>query len=224
MAKLIGRVGWTLDVKNVHARAYRDTRGTGHDGYLKLLAANREKHGDAAIGLRNAALLRLLFDLGLRKDSVLSLRRCDVDLERGEVRPLLKRRGRHDSNREPRSLPRPTREALAAWLAVHPLPGETSPVFISLDRAQYATALSPKGAWEIVKKLGEAAEIKAYPHALRHAACRHALDCLNGDVRKVQRFMNHASPATTMIYDEARRDFAGEVARLVAGDVAPNLD
>lgn len=216
LAKITGRVGWTLDVKNLPAGKLRDTRGPGHDGYKRLLAVNREKNGDSPIGRRNEALLRLLFELALRKDSVLSLRRVDVDLERSEIRPLFKRRGRHDSNREARTLPGPTRAALAAWLEVNPLTHEADPVFISLDRAQYATKLSPKGAWEIVKKLGEAAGIKAYPHALRHASCTHALDKTNGDVRKVQKFMGHASPATTMIYDDARQDHAGEVASLIA--------
>jgi len=216
LAKLTGRVGWTLDVKNVAARAFRDIRVVVIDDYRRMLAANKDKHGDSAIGRRNDAILRLLFGLGLRKDSVLSLRRCDVDLERGEVRPLFKRKGRHDSNREPRTLPRPTREALARWLEVHPLPGAEEPVFISLDRAQYATKLSPRGAWKIVKSIGELVGVTVYPHALRHLACTHALDVTNGDVRKVQKFMGHASPATTMIYDDARLNHAAEVANLIS--------
>jgi integrase/recombinase XerC len=219
LAKLLGRVHWTLDVKNLKARAIRDTRGTGYDGYRKLLAANRERYGDVPIGRRNEAMLRLLFELALRKDSVLSLRRCDVDLERGEVRPLVKKRGRHDSNREARTLPAPTRRALAAWMDVHPLAAcAEAPLFVSLDRAYYGHALSAKGAWEVVRNLGTAAGIGAWPHALRHAAATHALDVTNGDVRRVQKFMGHASPATTMIYDDARLDLAGQVARLIADD------
>ena len=223
VAKLVGRVPWTLDVKNVKAKAFRDTRGTGYEGYRKLLTANQDKHGDTPLGRRNRALLRLLFDLALRKDSVLSLRLCDVDVkepDHGTVRPLFKHRGRHDSNREVCSLPEPTRKALAAWLDVHPLAafsGGTDPLFVGLDRASKFGPLSPKGAWEIVRDLGEAAGIKAWPHALRHASATHALNRTAGDIRSVQKFMRHASPATTMIYDDARKDMAGEVARLIAG-------
>ena len=42
-------------------------------------------------------MLRLMFDLGLRKDRVLSLRLCDVavaESDKGVVRPLVNRRGR----------------------------------------------------------------------------------------------------------------------------------
>jgi len=219
VAKLCGRVAWTLDVKNVKAQPFKDTRGTGHDGYRLLLAENRKLNGDSPRGLRNEALLRLLFDLALRKDSALSLRRRDVDLEAQPptVKPLFKRRGRHESCREPRTLPRPTAAALAAWLAVHPLPHDEAPLFVSLDRASKGHRLSAKGAWQIVKELGESAGVKAWPHALRHAAATHALDQTGGDVRRVQKFMGHASPATTMIYDDARRDVAGEIASLIAG-------
>lgn len=222
LAKLVGRVNWTLDVKNVPARDYRHAAGIGVGGYKKLLEANERKHGDTPLGRRNKAMLRLMFDLGLRKDSVLSLRLCDVtvdEADKGQVRPLVKRRGRHDSTRDVRTLPEGTRKAVAAWLEVHPLAplGGSDPLFVGLDRASKFGRLSAKGAWEVVKELGEAAGIKAWPHLIRHTSCTHALDMTNGDVRKVQRFMGHASPATTMIYDEARKDHAGEVANLIAG-------
>jgi len=223
LAKLIGRMGWTLDLRNVPARDYRHARGIGVGGYRKLLEANAERHGDSPLGRRNRAMLRLMFDLGLRKASVLSLRVCDVDVaepDNGVVRPLVKRRGRHDSTREPRTLPEGTRKALAAWVDAHPFVQDgdaTGPLFVGLDRAGHHHQLSPKGAWEVVKDLGKAAGVDAWPHLLRHSACTHALDMTGGDVRKVQRFMGHASPATTMIYDDARKDFAGEIAKLIAG-------
>jgi integrase/recombinase XerC len=222
LAKLLGRVPWTLDVKNVPARDYRHASGMGVGGYRKLLAANDERHRDTPLGRRNRALLRLMFDLALRKGSVLSLRVCDVDAaepDKGVVRPLVKRRGRHESTRDSRTLPEGTRKALAAWLEVHPLApfSGPDPLFVGLDRASRFGRLSGKAVWEVVKELGEAAGVDAWPHLLRHTSCTHALDMTGGDVRKVQKFMGHASPATTMIYDDARRDHAGEIARLIAG-------
>ena len=221
LAKLLGRVPRMLDVKNVKAKPFRDTRGTGYEGYRKLLAANHEKHDDTPLGRRNRAMLRLMFDLALRKDSVLSLRVCDVDVatpDEGRVRPLFKRRGRHESCREERTLPEPTRKVVAAWMEAHPLAPfrGSEALFVSLDTASGFRPLSPKGAWEVVKNLGDKVGIRAYPHALRHAACTHALE-LTRDPRKVQKLMGHASIATTMIYNDAVDDHAGEVARLIAG-------
>jgi site-specific recombinase XerC len=57
------------------------------------------------------------------------------------------------------------------------------------------------------------------PHGLRHASITRALDLTNGDIRKVQRFGRHASPVTTMKYDDDRKDLAGEVSRMLGDDL-----
>ena len=43
-----------------------------------------------------------------------------------------------------------------------------------------------------------------------------ALDATNGNVRDVQKFSRHASPATVMIYDDNRQDRAGQVAEALS--------
>ena len=58
------------------------------------------------------------------------------------------------------------------------------------------------------------------PHGLRHASITRALDLTNGNIRKVMRFARHASPATTIRYDDARHDLAGDVARMIGADLA----
>ena len=60
--------------------------------------------------------------------------------------------------------------------------------------------------------------LKVWPHGLRHAAITEALDLTGGDVRKVQRFSRHRDLQTLTIYDDARIDMGGEVAKLVAGN------
>jgi integrase/recombinase XerC len=45
-----------------------------------------------------------------------------------------------------------------------------------------------------------------------------ALDRTNGDVRTVQRFSRHRKLDVLLVYDDRRRDQAGRVAELVAGD------
>jgi len=54
---------------------------------------------------------------------------------------------------------------------------------------------------------------------LRHAAITEALDITRGDVRAVQKFSRHRDLRTLTVYDDNRRDLAGEVAKLVAGVV-----
>jgi integrase/recombinase XerC len=76
--------------------------------------------------------------------------------------------------------------------------------------------LSDAAVYALVRGLGEQAGVRARPHGLRHAAITEALDRTNGDVRAVQRFSRHRKLDTLLIYDDARRDLAGDVARRVA--------
>src|SRR5262249_4961022 len=71
LARVLGLVPWTLDVDGVRSETYRDTRGPGRQGFRQLLAA-LEGRQDAK-GLRDRALLRLLFDLGLRRAAAVPL-------------------------------------------------------------------------------------------------------------------------------------------------------
>jgi integrase/recombinase XerC len=49
------------------------------------------------------------------------------------------------------------------------------------------------------------------PHRLRHSAITLALDVMEGDLRKVQKFSRHAKIETLMIYDDSRVNFQAEV-------------
>src|SRR5438552_1651316 len=68
LARTLGMVPWALDVDGVRAEGYRDTRGPGRDGFRNLLALLRAR-ADAK-GARDRAVLRLLYDLGLRRAEV----------------------------------------------------------------------------------------------------------------------------------------------------------
>jgi integrase/recombinase XerC len=76
--------------------------------------------------------------------------------------------------------------------------------------------LTGAGIWAIVTTLGEATGQTVRPHGLRHAAITTALDATRGDVRAVQKFSRHAKVDTVLVYDDARRDIGGDVAKLVA--------
>src|SRR5207302_1465260 len=68
LARTLGLVAWELDVPGVRSESYRDTRGPGKDGFRKLLA-QLERRSDRK-GVRDRAILRLLFDLALRRAEV----------------------------------------------------------------------------------------------------------------------------------------------------------
>jgi integrase/recombinase XerC len=210
MGRTLGLVAWELEIDGVRSETYRDTRGPGRTGFARLLAFSA---GDTPKAIRDRAILRLLYDLALRRAEVTGVDRADVDLTASRLAVLGKGRTQKTSI----SLPEPTRQALAAWVAVRgDAPG---PLFIGLSRSCLGGRLSGTAVYEIVRRLGNRAGIRATPHGLRHAAITEALDQFGGDVRRVQRFSRHKKLETLLRYDDARCDDAGDIARRVAAGV-----
>ena len=209
LARLQGLVSWSIEVRGVGAEVLRDTRGPGRRGVRALL--EEVERASTPKSLRDRAMIRLMTDLGLRRGEVCSLDVEDVDLAEGTVAVL----GKGRSAKARITLPEPTKAALAAWIAERG--SDPGALFVSFDRRGARTRLTGTSLARIVRDLGTAAGVKdLHPHALRHSAITEALDLTHGDIRAVQRFSRHADPRTLLLYDDARRDGAGEVAKLVA--------
>jgi integrase/recombinase XerC len=210
LANTHGLVTWTLSVQNVPVQPYRDTGGPGRDGLRAMLEAAGAQPGPK--GLRDVALLRLLHDLGLRRNEAVRLDVEDVDLPGNRI--LISAKGR--APRELVSLPEPTRAALAAWLEARgPEPG---PLFVNFDRAGKGHRLTGAAVYHIVGWLGAKAGLMVRPQGLRHLAITTALDRTNGDVCAVATFSRHKDLRTLSRYRGNRPDLAGEIAALVAAE------
>lgn len=207
LGRVLGVVPWALEVPNEKARAYRDTRGPGREGFLALLAQLRGRDDPKA--RRDRAMLRLLYDRALRCVEVRRLDLVDVDLEAGVLQVL----GKGRRQKEPLTVASPTAAALRAWIEVRG--SEPGPLFTNLDRAHRRQRISGTAVYDVVRQLGEAAGIRARPHGLRHAAITEALD-RKLDVRAVQRFSRHCDLRILLVYDDNRADLGGEVSRAIA--------
>jgi integrase/recombinase XerC len=218
LARMLGVVPWVIEVPDVPSEKFRDTRGPGADGFHQMLASLNGKTD--VVSVRNRAILRMLYDLGLRRFELTGLRIGHLDI-RGRRAWVL---GKGREKREPVTVPPVTFGVLCDWLRVHPTlcsarPGtdvSQVPLFVSLDNATFGHALSNRSVDRIVRLIGEAVGLRVWPHGLRHAAITEALDATSGDVRRVQRFARHRNPATTLRYDDNRADLAGQVADLVS--------
>jgi integrase/recombinase XerC len=208
MARLVGLCAFTLEVESLEVEAMRDTTGPGQEGVKNLLALVQNRKD--LKGRRDLALLRLLFDLALRRGEVVSLDLEHVELEQRALFVL----GKGRTGRARITLPEVTRDGLAAWLKVRG--NEPGPLFFALDAHSYGVRLTGDGVCKIIKALGKKAGLRVRPHGLRHAAITQALNATGGDIRKVQKFSRHKSLDMLLLYDDAREDFAGEVAALVS--------
>lgn len=208
MGRLLGLVAFVLEIPDLPTTAYRDTRGPGRDGVRRLLEA-LEVRVDAKAS-RDAAIVRLLHDLALRRAEVVSLDIDHLDVAAGAVSIL----GKGRREREVLTVPPATMAALRAWLGHRGM--EPGPLFTNFDRAGKGSRLTGAGVYAMLKNLGASVGLTVRPHGLRHAAITSALDRTGGDVRRVQRFSRHRDVRVLNVYDDARRDMAGEVANLVA--------
>ncbi|WP_308197009.1 site-specific tyrosine recombinase XerD [Rhodococcus sp. CH91] len=150
---------------------------------------------DGARGLRDRALLELLYSTGARISEAVGLDVDDVDTESRTV--LLRGKGGKQ-----RLVPvgRPALAALDAYL-VRGRPalatGRAAAVFLNVRGGR----LSRQSAWKVLQTAAERAGIETgvSPHTLRHSFATHLLDG-GADVRVVQELLGHASVTTTQIY------------------------
>ncbi|RZQ60324.1 site-specific tyrosine recombinase XerD [Amycolatopsis suaedae] len=176
------------------AAARRLPKALPLDDVLRLLdlpAAEGER------GLRDRALLELLYSTGARISEAVGLDLDDID--RADRTVLLDGKGGKQ-----RIVPvgRPAVEALEAYL-VRARPGlaargrGTAAVFLNARGGR----LSRQSAWQVLKDAAERAGIKApvSPHTLRHSFATHLLEG-GADVRVVQELLGHASVTTTQVY------------------------
>ncbi len=200
---------WSLEVEFLKTSPYRDTAGPGLHAVGKMMTALAARNDEK--GIRDLAILRLLYDRGLRRGEVVSLDLQDVNLLTGQIAIM----GKGRTQREYIDMPEPTKDALALWIQVRGL--KSGPLFTNFDRAGKGERLSGTSIWRIVRKAGELIGLPtARPHGIRHTAITAALDNLNGNVREVQKFSRHSDPRTVGLYDDARRNAAGKVSAGVA--------
>ena len=151
---------------------------------------------DRPAGLRDAAMLELLYAAGLRVSELIRLKVPDLNFDAGFVRVFGK-------GGKERVVPigRPALSVLTRYLnQARPLmlKGETS-VFLFVARRGHP--LSRQGFWKLLKKYALQAGIRhpVSPHTLRHSFASHLLEG-GADLRVVQTMLGHADIATTQIY------------------------
>jgi len=158
----------------------------------RLLAAPRPQ---AAGGLRDRAILELMYSSGVRVRELVTLDDADLDLRNATVR--VRGKGRRERLGIVGSQ---ARQALRDWLAVRPRGAAARgprPLFTN----KLGGRLSVRGVARLLEKHLAAAGLagRASPHTLRHSFATHLLDA-GADIRSVQELLGHKSLVTTQIY------------------------
>ena len=147
-------------------------------------------------GLRDRAILEVLYSTGLRVGELVSLSMEDIDVWSEMVRA----RGKGKKERLA-PIGRPAMEALNAYFDVRqPNPlrkGDGNPVFLNKHGTRLTARSVERMLTKYIKILG--LNIRTTPHTLRHSFATHMLD-KGADLRSIQELLGHASLVSTQIY------------------------
>jgi integrase/recombinase XerD len=152
---------------------------------------------DSPLGLRDRAMLELMYAAGLRVSELVGITAAQVNLRQGVLRVI----GKGGKERLV-----PLGDEAAHWLTRYV--GEARPVLLkgghsdALFVSNRRAAMTRQMFWTLVKKHAQTAGIPAQrisPHVLRHSFATHLLNH-GADLRALQLMLGHSSLSTTQIY------------------------
>ena len=157
---------------------------------------------DAALGLRDRAMLEVLYASGLRVSELVSMKIYQANLDAGVVRVL----GKGSKERLV-----PLGEEAIEWLRRYLKQARPALLGRKSSDALFLTgrgaAMTRQAFWHNVKRLGARAipGKSLSPHVLRHAFATHLINH-GADLRVVQMLLGHADISTTQIYTHVARE------------------
>jgi integrase/recombinase XerC len=214
MGRKLGICGFTLeDVKGERVQQYRDTSGITPGEYRQVLdICDRTKIN----GIRDYALLKLLWDNALRRNEVSLLNYGDFEPLARELKILGKGKG---TQTEIIGLSTSTTNALLDWSSAYKHKKPKAPLFVALDFQHKGHRITGDGIYKLVRRYCKQAGItkRMSPHRVRHSSITAALDATDGNVRKVQKLSRHRQIDTLMIYDDNRAKDQVELSEMLSG-------
>ncbi|WP_457551962.1 site-specific tyrosine recombinase XerD [Desulfobacula sp.] len=154
-------------------------------------------------GMRNSAMMEIMYGAGLRVSELISLRLQDINLDSNFVRVMGK-----GSKERIVPIGSKARTITLKWIKEgRPFQlKKISSAYLFVARA--GKPMTRQSFWKIIKKYGLAANMSKNitPHTLRHSFATHLLEG-GADLRSVQTMLGHSDISTTQIYTHISKDY-----------------
>jgi integrase/recombinase XerC len=190
--------------------SYGDTTGIAVAGFREMLLIPDRS---TVKGIRDYAILRLLWDNALRRNEICSLDVVDFS---ASGRLVILGKGRIQKSQIDLSLA--TTVAISQWLAARYNYRSSDPLFTSLDRRSKGHRLDGSTIYRLVREFSAAAGIDKIvsPHRIRHSAITAYLDASDGNIRAAQSLSRHANLNTLNRYDDNRHKYQAQATNVLA--------
>ncbi len=208
-----GHCEFTLEaVKLEKLKTYRDTSGIDVATYKEILDVCPRT---TIQGMRDYAILTLLWSNALRRSEVSKCNVSDFDPRQRTLKIFGKGRG---TQSEIITLGQSTLKAIATYLEARTA-SASEPLFVAHKPGYEGRRLSTNSIYNLVRTRAQEAGIAKVmsPHRVRHSAITAALDVTGGDVRRVQKLSRHANLNTLIIYDDNRINAQAQITELLDG-------
>ncbi len=201
-------IDWTLDTQGPPQENVKEVEGPTPEQFEQILGVANDLDGDT--GKRNQLLIYMLAFMGLRISEALTLDMEHIDLKKKRI--AIKRKGRKQK-REWRTVPKKTFTLIREYIKCRGK--HDGPLFITFDYASDGKGrLSRVTAYRTIRNIGEKAGMpKLHPHAFRHFSVTEVLEMTDGNERKAMKHSGHKSRKMIDVYEDKRKDEAGEIAQ-----------
>ena len=164
---------------------------------------------NTSAGIRDSAMLELIYATGLRVSELVSLKTSSVDLEVGYLRSLGK-------GSKERLIPIGdiAKKAIENYIQNARSSFQKKCISSYLFLSRRGNPMTRQGFWKNIKKYSKSAKIVSpvSPHTLRHAFATHLLE-RGADLRSVQNMLGHSDISTTQIYTHILKERMAQVHR-----------
>lgn len=198
LARTLGIVTYNIEIENQPSTPYRNTSGLGIDAVNTIVNYLTGKTDSKSV--RDLAIVRLLFDLGLRRQEICNIDYEDICFKTSAVKIL----GKGQFEKSALNLPVTTLAALKNWISIRG--NHSGALFFRLDKASNNSLvrLTGSGLYNIITELGTKLKIDDVSvHGFRHTSiteCAKVIAENNLGLESLVKFSRHKSITTAFIY------------------------